>query len=293
MTTNYLKALPEMIKKLRSSVYGKVIVIKCGGSLMNDPKFLKSFASDVATLHSVGARVVIVHGAGIKLNEMLEKFGIEENFLNGYRVTNKETMEIVEMVMSGYINKRFVQHLQEEGINTIGLSCKDNCLVTAKKIHRTQKDEGSNIERIIDLGFIGDPIEINEEFLENLLNNDSVTVVSPIAFDKNFNTLSLNADTLACFLGEKLEASDVVILSENYYIKSQLGRVSGSISVSEAEKMVYSSNIQHELLIRLKSATQAIRAGVNKVHIIDSQVTGSLLAEFTNNVTTGTVIVGE
>lgn len=283
----------EMIKNLRK-LSGEKIIIKCGGKMMDDPEFLSNFASDIATLNALGIITIIVHGAGEKLDSMLSSLNIESNFLNGYRVTNDKTMEVVEMVMSGHINGIFVKHLLENKVHAIGISCKDGNLITAKKVRRTMKDEGSNIEKIIDLGFIGEPDEANVEFLNDLLENyNCVPVISPIAFDKSFHTYSINADVLACYLGEVMGAKKIVIMSENHSIKTPTGFVNGAASVDDIERMIYTSSIQPEMMIRLKSSIRAIRNGVLKVHIVDSEEKESLISELSSELTNGLMIYGQ
>ncbi len=272
---------------------GETFVIKCGGSMMDDENFLTSFASDIAILNSLGISTVIVHGAGKQLEKMLAKFKLKNEFFDGYRVTDAETMEVVEMVMSGQINQNFVKHLIQKKVNAIGLSCKDGNLVTVKKIRRTSRDEGSNIERIIDLGFVGEPETVNCEFLEQIIEDAMIVpVISPVAFDKNYHTYSVNADVLACAIGKAIKAQKVIIISENNNIHTKNGVLSGSISLPELEKVLYNSIIPPELVVRIKSCVDAMRDGVENVHIIDA-VSHTLMAELTCGVTTGTMIYND
>jgi len=288
-----IESLSDMINNIKP-LFGERIVIKCGGEMMDNESFLEGLASDIAILRALGVLVVLVHGAGSQLDKTLAKLKIKNEFFDGYRVTDSATMEVVEMVMTGLINKNFVKHLAKQDLNAIGISGKDGNLITAKKIRRTQRDEGSNIERIIELGFIGDPSEINIEFLEDLIENSGIIpIISPVAFDKNFATYSLNADVLACFLGEHLKASKVIIMSENNTIRSSNGQIAGAISLADIEKMLYTAMIEPKMIIRLKACLSAIKNGVANIHIICTNRKHSLLAEFASGNTTGTMIYHE
>ncbi|QED23075.1 acetylglutamate kinase [Candidatus Deianiraea vastatrix] len=283
--------LSEMIGNLKE-LSGERIVIKCGGELMDDENFLESLGNDIAILRTLGISVVVVHGAGSQVDRVLAKLKIKNDFFDGYRITDSATIEVVEMALTGLINKNFVKYLLKHEVNCIGLSGKDNNLITAKKIRRTQKDEGSNIERIIDLGFIGDPADINLEFFEDLLDNaDLVPVISPIAFDKSFNTFSINADVLACYIAENIKATKVIIMSENYNIKSKDGIINGHIKPSDVNRLIENTT-DYKMILRLKASVNALKNGVEAVHIISSEDKHSLLAELSslNDTTSGIVI---
>lgn len=281
--------IQECVAQLKP-LSGTNIIIKCGGARMHDEEFLDAFAADIFVLNSLGIGTIIIHGAGGQLEKLLSQFKLKNEFLDGYRVTNAETMEAAEMVLTGLINKKFIKYLAKHNVNAIGLSCKDGNLVKVKKLRRTKRDEDSNIERIIDLGYVGEPDIINEEFLNQIIDDLGFTpVISPVAFDSHYNTHSVNADVLACAIGGAIKASKIVIISENMNIKSSNGVLTGSISLNELEKIAYHSTILPQLSLRIKSCINAMKNGVSNIHIIDI-VPHTLLTELTCNTTTGTMI---
>lgn len=295
MKKNELRSQLSLIVNNLKKFSGEKIVIKCGGKMLDNEEQMKAFANDIATLNAFGIVIILVHGAGkIRLDSMLEKLGLENNFTNGYRVANKEGIDIVEMVMSGSINTSILKYLLEQKIHAIGLSCKDGNLVSVKRIRRTKKDESSNIEKIIDLGFVGDPVASNVEFLSDLLETyNCVPVISPMAFDDKFSTYTINADVLACYLGEVMGAKRVVIMSENYSIKSDIGFINGDIDVKRLQQMIDDSDIDENILIRLNACMNAVKNGVEKVHIVNTDLENALIEELSSDISHSTAIYSE
>ena len=203
------EALPY-IKKFA----GDIFVIKFGGNAMGDKEIVKEFAKDIVLLKKIGINPIVVHGGGPQIGEMLKKLQIKSKFIDGLRVTDGETVDIVEMVLSGLINKDLVAEINHQGGLAIGLSGKDAHLIEAKKIRRTKRDENSNIEKILDLGFVGEPTRINPDVFIALDESDVIPVIAPIGMGKNGETYNINADTVAGKIAEAVNAAKLIMLTD-------------------------------------------------------------------------------
>lgn len=210
MTARMLsEALPYMKRYA-----GQTIVVKYGGHAMGDEKVAADFARDVVLLKQVGVNPIVVHGGGPQIAKMLERLKVKSEFIDGLRVTDAATVEIVEMVLSGAINKEIVATINRAGGKAVGLSGKDANFMVARKVTRTKKDPDSNIERVLDLGFVGDPYKIDADFLHNFAKSDIIPVVAPIGVGENGETFNINADTVAGAIAGAMKAERLLLLTD-------------------------------------------------------------------------------
>ena len=274
------EALPY-IQKFR----GKTIVVKYGGSAMVDHELKKNVVRDVALLKLVGFRPIIVHGGGKEITKWTKKVGIETRFVNGLRVTDKDTMEVAEMVLNR-INKGLASIMEKVGVHAVGLSGKDGSVLRVKK--KLSKGE--------DIGFVGEVTEVNTKLLNTLLDNDFVPVVCPIGSDEGYHSYNINADDAACAIATAMGASKLVFLTdiEGVY-RDPLDKSSliSELSILEAEELLASGNVGGGMLHKIQNCVDAIKAGVSRVHILDGRIPHCLLLEFYTNKGVGTAIIGD
>ena len=263
----------------------KIIVVKYGGSAMASPELQKNVIKDVTLLKLVGFKPIIVHGGGKDISRWVSKVGKEPQFINGLRVTDEETMEIAEMVL-GRVNKKLVTMVQELGVNAAGISGKDGGLLKVKK-----KLSGGQ-----DIGFVGDVRHVNPKILYDLLDDDFLPIVSPIGVDDDYNTYNINADDAACAIASALGADKLVFLTDVeglYRDFNDKSTFMGRLTVSEADSLIDSGVIGGGMLPKLTNCTNAIKSGVNRVHILDGRVPHSLLLEIFTKNGFGTAIVAD
>ena len=275
-----IEALPY-IQRFR----GKTIVVKYGGSAMVDHELKKSVIRDVALLKLVGFRPIIVHGGGKDITKWVNKVGLETNFVNGLRVTDKPTMEVAEMVLNK-INKGLVSMLEKTGLKAVGISGKDGTVLRVDK-----KLSGGK-----DIGYVGEVKEVNTQLLDTLLDNDFIPVICPIGSDDNYHSFNINADDAACAIATAVKASKLAFLTdiEGVY-RDPLDRSSliSELTIPEAEEFLKSGNVGGGMLPKLQNCIDAIRAGVSRVHILDGRIEHCLLLEFFTDKGIGTAILGE
>ena len=263
----------------------KVIVVKYGGSAMSNPELQKSVITDVTLLKLVGFKPIIVHGGGKAISNWVSKVGKEAEFVNGLRVTDAETMEIAEMVL-GRVNKQLVTMVQELGVKSIGISGKDSGL-----LHVTKKFSDGK-----DIGFVGEVDKVDPKVLFDLLDNDYLPIVAPVGFDDNFDTYNINADDAACAIAKAVGADKLAFLTDIEGVYKDIKDPSTFISrltCSEADALIASGNIGGGMLPKLNNCTNAIREGVNKVHILDGRIPHCLLLEIFTNKGIGTMFMSD
>ena len=275
-----IEALPY-IQRFR----GKIIVVKYGGSAMVDHELKKSVIRDVALLKLVGFRPIIVHGGGKEITKWVNKAGLETNFVNGLRVTDKDTMEIAEMVLNK-INKGLVSMMEKVGIHAVGISGKDGTtLKVDKKLSKGQ-----------DIGFVGEIKEVNTRLLEELLDNDLVPVICPIGSDDEFHSYNINADDAACAIASAMVAAKLAFLTDIegvYEDPLKKETLISRMTVSETEQFLASGNVGGGMLPKLQNCVDAIKAGVSRVHILDGRIEHCLLLEFFTDKGIGTAIIAD
>jgi len=258
----------QFIKKF----YGKTIIIKYGGSAMKNPELKRSFVEDIVFMNLVGINIIIVHGGGFSINKMLKKLNIEPEFYNGFRITDEETMEIVEMVLAGKVNKGIVNDLQIQGVTAIGVCGKDGDLLEAKKKIVDGKD----------LGFVGEVINVNTNLLKGMMENSIIPVIAPIGKDNLGNTYNINADDVAAAISKTLYAEKLIFLTDVMGVLSDINDNATLISemnVDQALSCIKEGIITNGMIPKVKCCIEAIQSGVNTVHIIDGRVEHSLLLE--------------
>jgi acetylglutamate kinase len=282
------KALPYMRRHA-----GKTFVVKYGGHAMGDDALGKMFARDIVLLRQVGIYPIIVHGGGPQIAEMLDRLKIKSTFVDGLRVTDRETVDIVEMVLSGSINKQIVSSINEAGGFAVGLSGKDGNLIRAVKIRRTHQKTDSNIERILDLGMVGEPSEITPHTLDFFEESDITPVIAPIGIGPEGETLNINADTAAGAIASSVGASRLLMLSDVAGVLDKKGVLIPEMNVSETRALIEDGTITGGMIPKIETCVSAIEAGVEAAVIIDGRVPHALLLELFTEHGAGTLIRAE
>ncbi len=221
----------------------KIIVVKYGGHAMGDPELAKAFARDITLLETSGARPVVVHGGGPQIGQMLDQLGIKSEFRGGLRVTDKRTVEVVEMVLAGSINKEIVMAINAEGGKAVGLSGKDGNMVFAERLTRTEKDPDSNIERVVDLGFVGEPKHVSRAVIDMVLGAGLIPVIAPVAPGKDGNTYNVNADTFAGAIAGRLGAARLLFLTDVPGVLDKAGHLLKELSVKQVRALIADGTI--------------------------------------------------
>ena len=278
------EALPYMQKYADS-----IIVIKYGGHAMKDTKSIKSFCEDIALLKQSGLKPVIVHGGGPQIGNMLEKLGIETKFESGMRITDDKTLEIVEMVLCGGINKEIASNINNCGCKAVGLSGKDASMIIAKKHDGKIKDE-SNIEKIVDLGFVGIPEKINTDIIEILTSNDFIPVIAPLGISEDGKTFNINADTVAGAIAHSLNAKRLLVLTDVEGVKDNQNNVIEELTKGEALKLVADETIAGGMIPKINTCIDAVEKGVSAAVIVDGRVKHAVLLELFTEHGAGTLI---
>ena len=264
---------------------GKTIVVKYGGSAMADHELKKSVIRDVALLKLVGFRPIIVHGGGKEISSWVGRVGLETEFVNGLRVTDKETMQGAEMVLNR-VNKGLVSMMEKVGLRAVGISGKDGTVLRVKKRLADGKD----------IGFVGEVTEVNPLLLNTLLDNDFIPVICPVGSDDAYHSFNINADDAACAIAKAMKAAKLVFLTDIAGVCRDLHDPSTLISemtTAEARELLDSGIIGGGMLPKLNNCIEAIEAGVSRVHILDGRIEHSLLLEFFTDKGIGTAIIGE
>ncbi len=283
-----VEALPYMRK-----YNGETFVIKYGGHAMGDAKLARQFAADVTLLQQVGINPVIVHGGGPQIGEMLSRLAIKSEFIDGLRVTSKATVEIAEMVLCGSICKSIVADLNAVGARAIGLSGKDCSLVTAKRIQRSKPDPDSNIEKVIDLGFVGEPSVVDPTILTQCIANDIIPVISPIALGEDGNTYNINADTMAGAIASALGARRFFLLTDVPGVLNKDGDMLTELTEDDIVALTADGTITGGMIPKVETCFHAVQQGVRGAVILDGRVTHAILLEIFTESGAGTLIRGQ
>ena len=259
----------------------KTVVIKYGGHAMGDPELSAAFARDVVLLKQAGINPVVVHGGGPQIAEMLQRLGMKSKFAGGLRVTDGKTMEVVEMVLAGSINKQIVTALNQAGGRAIGLSGKDGNLLVAKKTKAKTRDPDSNIEKVIDIGFAGEPEKVNPEVLYDLARSDAIPVIAPVATSRNGQTFNVNADTAAGAIAAAIEAERLLMLTD----------VAGEhLTLRQANALIKNGTAVGGMIPKLGTAISARKNGVEAVAILDGRIPHAILLELFTALGAGTLV---
>ncbi|CAK8724356.1 MAG: N-acetylglutamate kinase [Candidatus Electronema aureum] len=284
------KVLIESLPYLRE-FNGKTVVIKYGGHAMVDEELKKNFALDIILLKYIGINPVVVHGGGPQINEFLKKMQITSSYVQGMRVTDGPTMDVVEMVLVGKVNKEIVGLINHCGGRAVGLSGRDGDLVQAKKMKILGKPETENAPpELIDLGRVGEVTHINPEILTTLASKDFIPVIAPVGVGEDGQAYNINADLVAGAIAAELKASKLILLTDVEGVKDSQGQLISSIAVSSIEQLISDSVIKGGMIPKLRCCASAINGGVNKAHIIDGRQEHAILLEIFTHKGSGTEI---
>jgi len=257
----------------------QVVVIKFGGHAMGDDAAMASFARDVVLMKQCNVHPVVVHGGGPQIAAMLKRVGVESSFVDGLRVTDQATVEIVEMVLSGAINKRIVSAINAQGGRAVGLSGKDASLMICEKVTRTKRDPDSNIERVLDLGFVGEPREVNPAILETILRSEFIPVVAPVGAGRHGETFNVNADTAAGAVAGAIKAARLLLLTDVEGVKDRDGDVITDLSPEQCARLMEDGVIAGGMIPKVRTALDALAQGVGAAVIMDGRAPHACLLE--------------
>lgn len=269
---------------------GRTIVIKYGGHAMGDETLALGFAHDVVLMKQVGMNPIVVHGGGPQIGRMLARLKMESSFIDGLRVTNKATVEVVEMVLSGNINKSIVGAINNVGGHAIGLSGKDNNLVVAEALRRTRKDPDSQIEQVLDLGYVGYPKQVNANFLKMFKDTNIIPVIAPIGLGENGETYNINADTMAGALAGAVGAERLLLLTDIVGVLDQKKNLIPDLTEEQTHLLIADGTIHGGMIPKVDTCLHAVKKGVDGAVIIDGRVEHALLLELFTEHGVGTLI---
>jgi acetylglutamate kinase len=268
----------------------EIVVVKYGGHAMGDEELARAFARDIVLLEQAGVNPVVVHGGGPQIGAMLEKLGIKSEFAAGLRVTDKATVEIVEMVLAGSINKQIVGFINEAGGKAIGLCGKDGNMVRARKATRTLVDPGSKIEQVVDLGFVGEPDTVDTMVLDQILGRDLVPVLAPVAAAVDGGTYNVNADTFAGAIAGALGAKRLLMLTDVPGVLDKNKQLIPRLTIAEAHALIADGTISGGMIPKVETCIYALEKGVEGVVILDGKVPHAVLVELLTDHGAGTLI---
>lgn len=269
---------------------GETVVIKYGGHAMGDAALAADFARDIVLLKQVGVNPVIVHGGGPQIGEMLDRLKIQSTFVDGLRVTDAATVDIVEMVLCGSINKQIVTDINSAGGFAVGLSGKDGNLIKARKLRRSKKDPGSNIEKILDLGFVGEPEDVDPHILRTMEESDIIPVIAPIGVGSGGETYNINADTSAGAVASALGAARLLMLTDVAGVLSDTKQLMPEITVERARTLIQAGTISGGMIPKVETCLKAVEYGVDAAVILDGRVPHAVLLELFTPHGAGTLI---
>ncbi len=280
-----MKALPYMLRYDEA-----IIVVKYGGHAMGDEEKGRDFARDMVLLEQSGVNPVVVHGGGPQIGMMLEKLGIKSQFSGGLRITDKATVEIVEMVLAGAINKQIVGTINAQGGRAIGLCGKDGNMVTARKVTRSASGNGSDVEDVVDLGFVGEPDKVDTTVLEQILGRELIPVLAPVAQGANGDTYNINADTFAGAIAGALGAKRLLFLTDVPGVLDKDKNLIKELKVDEIRGLIADGTITGGMIPKVETCIYAIEKGVEGVVILDGKIPHAVLIELLTDHGAGTLI---
>ncbi|WHI44927.1 acetylglutamate kinase [Microbulbifer sp. JMSA004] len=269
---------------------GKTIVVKFGGNAMVDEQLQNSFARDIILMKLVGMNPVVVHGGGPQIGQLLDKLSIESRFVDGMRVTDSETMDVVEMVLGGTVNKQIVNLINKNGGRAVGVTGKDGLLIKARKLTRKNESAGLHASEIIDIGQVGEVEKVNIDVINMLVHSDFIPVIAPIGVDGNGLSYNINADLVAGKIAEQLKAEKLMLLTNVAGLQDKEGEVLTGLSTNEVENLIQDGTIYGGMLPKIACALDAVQDGVNSAHIIDGRVPHAILLEIFTDRGVGTLI---
>lgn len=283
-----IEALPYLQK-----FQGKTFVVKYGGNAMTCDTLKRSFAKNVVLMKACGINPVIVHGGGPQIGELLEKLNIESKFINGLRVTDSATMDVVEMVLGGSVNKEIVNLLNQQGGKAVGISGKDGEFIRAKKISIQQDDSSINVDSIVDIGHVGEVESINTDILDMLADSNMIPVIAPIGVDQSGQSLNINADIVAGEVASVLKAEKLMLLTNVSGLLDKAGNILTGLTTKQVDELIADGTIYGGMLPKINCALQAVKAGVARAHIVDGRVENAVLLEIFTDEGVGTLITNQ
>jgi acetylglutamate kinase len=269
---------------------GQTFVVKYGGHAMGDAEAARDFAEDIVLLKAVGINPVVIHGGGPQIGAMLKKLGVESSFIDGLRVTDAETAKIAEMVLSGAINKELVSWISQAGGKALGISGKDGGFVTAEKIERTTRDPDSNIERVVDLGFVGEPKSVDRSVIDTISGAGMIPVVAPIGVGTDGHTYNINADTMAGAVAAALGAARLFLLTDVPGVLNKAGDLLADLDPAQIAALRTDGTISGGMIPKLETCVSAVEAGVDAAVILDGRIPHALLVEIFTREGAGTLV---
>jgi len=289
MTPNVADILIEALPYIRQ-FYGMTIVIKYGGHAMSDVQLKEDFARDIVLMKFVGLNPVIVHGGGPQINQVLSRMGIESTFVGGMRLTDEPTMDVVEMVMGGKVNKEIVAQINRHGGKAVGLSGKDGGLILAEKLHIVYRKDENTPPEIIDPGLVGQVTNVNPLIINTLAENGFIPVIAPVGAGKSGETYNINADLVACSIAMALSAGRLILLTDVDGVLDASGNLISSIDSAAVGKLVDDKIISGGMIPKIECSVKALENGVEKVHIINGKKRHALLLELFTDKGIGTEV---
>jgi len=279
------EALPYMQRYDR-----KTVVVKYGGHAMGDPELARDFARDIVLLKQAGVNPVVVHGGGPQIGKLLERLNIKSEFKGGLRVTDRETVDVVEMVLAGSVNKEIVSAINDQGGKAVGICGKDANLMRAQRLERRVRDPDSNIEQVLDLGFVGEPGLVEPHIIDVIIHSDLIPVVAPIGVGPEGETLNINADTFAAAIAVALKAKRLLLLTDVDGVLDKDGQLVRSMTTAEAQGLIDDGTISGGMIPKIESCMDVISEGVEAVVIINGKVPHAVLLELFTEHGAGTLI---
>ncbi len=272
---------------------GRTIVIKYGGNAMIDEKLKNGFARDIVLLKLVGLNPVVVHGGGPQIGDLLKRVGKESHFVGGMRITDKETMDVVEMVLGGQVNKEIVSLLNSHGAKAVGLTGKDGALISAKKMQFSHQSEEMNAPEIIDIGHVGEVTNIDTSVIDMLIHGDFIPVIAPIGLGKDGESYNINADLVAGKLAEELNAEKLILLTNIRGLLDKHEKLLTGLSIKKVDELIADGTIHGGMLPKIRCALEAVQNNVCSAHIIDGRIEHAVMLELFTDEGIGTLIFGD
>jgi acetylglutamate kinase len=281
-----IEALPYIRK-----FYGMTVVVKYGGHAMVDISLKEDFARDITLMKFVGLNPVVVHGGGPQINQTLDKMGVQSRFVRGMRLTDQETMDVVEMVLGGKINKEIVAQISRQGGKAVGLSGKDGDLIRAEKLHIVYQEDENKPPEIIDPGLVGQVVRIQPEIIHTLVQQDFIPIIAPVGFGENGETFNINADLVAGKVAAALSARRLIFLSDVDGVLDASGTLISSINAKDVARMINDKVISGGMIPKMEYAIDALENGVEKVQLINGAKRHALLLELFTDKGIGTQVI--
>ncbi|MAN51314.1 MULTISPECIES: acetylglutamate kinase [unclassified Marinimicrobium] len=272
---------------------GKTIVIKFGGNAMVDEELQNSFARDIVLMKLVGMNPIVVHGGGPQIGDLLKQLNIESEFVGGMRVTDSKTMDVVEMVLGGTVNKQIVSLINHNGGHAIGITGKDGQLIRAKKLSAKRQTPDMQAPEIIDIGHVGEVASINTSVIDMLINSDFIPVIAPIGVGDDGASYNINADLVAGKIAEVLQAEKLMLLTNVAGLQDKSGEVLTGLTTQQVDSLIADGTIYGGMLPKIGCALDAVKSGVNSAHIIDGRVAHAVLLEIFTDAGVGTLITNK